>query len=154
MLASAWAQQEKKVTLLTFDHDEARGFPLHASVAHHRLRLRAESDGSFHGARQNSRRIRLLRRAIRESEPDIVISFLDATNILTLFATLGFGRPVVICEFSDPIGHQIGRIWTLLRRLSYRFADALVCLTNPTSMRRHRNEAGLAVGSPDLLGST
>ena len=135
LLASAWALQGKKVTLLTFDHNEPPEYPLHAAVEHQSLCLQATSHNLFHGAWQNFRRIRVLRRAIRESEPDIVIGFLDATNILTLCATLGLGRPVVVCEFNNPIGHRIKRIWAFLRRVSYRFADALVCETHPTLTR-------------------
>jgi len=134
MLASAWTLQGKKVTLLTFDQNKP-SYLLDGLVIHQSLGLLAQSRSPFHGLRQNSRRIRVLRRAIRESDPDIVISFLDATNVLTLCATLGLGKPVVVCEFNNLFDHQIGRIWTVLRRLSYRFADVLVVETKLTLTR-------------------
>jgi glycosyltransferase involved in cell wall biosynthesis len=68
-----------------------------------------------------------LRRAISETQPDIVISFMDRTNVRTLLATRGLGCPVVVCEQTDPALFDIGHTWKLLRRVVYPFADTLVC---------------------------
>ena len=60
-------------------------------------------------------------------KPDVVISFMDRPNILTLLATRGSGIPVIVSERTDPAGRHIGRQWEVLRRLTYPWADALVC---------------------------
>jgi len=73
-----------------------------------------------------------LRRAIRESRADVVISFMDIVNILTLLATRGLQVPVIISERIDPSFYDIGPIWNGLRRLVYRSADFLVCETTAT----------------------
>jgi glycosyltransferase involved in cell wall biosynthesis len=127
LLANGWAEQENEVTVLTFDHGATLGYPLHPRVQHRSLGLLAISSHFFEGLCRNVGRVRVLRRAIRESEPDAVISAVDITNVLVLLATRWLKVPVIIQEQTDPALHNIGRIWQLLRRWVYPFADALVC---------------------------
>lgn len=70
-----------------------------------------------------------LRRAIRSTRPDIVVSFIDVTNIITLVATSGLKAPVVVSERIDPSRYQIGAIWEMLRRWAYPFAGGIVVQT-------------------------
>src|SRR5262249_37328167 len=70
------------------------------------------------------------RRAIRQSNPDLVISFQDRTNVLTLLATRWLALPVVVVEQIDPALHNIGPLWGFLRRCVYPYADALICPTS------------------------
>jgi glycosyltransferase involved in cell wall biosynthesis len=72
------------------------------------------------------RRALRLRRELRRLEPDLVISFLDTTNVLTLFASLGLDIPVIVSERVDPRHHPIGLSWSILRSLLYRYAAAVV----------------------------
>jgi glycosyltransferase involved in cell wall biosynthesis len=73
----------------------------------------------------------MLRRAIRESAPDLIVSFMDIPNVLTLLATQGLNVPVIISERTHPAYYYIGWHWQILRRLVYHRADALVCMTSP-----------------------
>jgi GalNAc-alpha-(1->4)-GalNAc-alpha-(1->3)-diNAcBac-PP-undecaprenol alpha-1,4-N-acetyl-D-galactosaminyltransferase len=127
LLASGWAEQGNEVTVLTFDHGEGHSYPLHPRVKRRCLGLRATSSHFLQGLYRNLGRIRTLRRAVRESRPDMVISAVDATNVLVLLATRWLRVPVIIMEQTDPALHDIGRTWHLLRRLVYPLANALVC---------------------------
>ena len=71
-----------------------------------------------------------LRKGIRQSRPDVVLAFIDVSNILTLLATLGLGVPVVISERNDPAQAPLGWIWRLLRDLTYPRAACLVVLSD------------------------
>jgi GalNAc-alpha-(1->4)-GalNAc-alpha-(1->3)-diNAcBac-PP-undecaprenol alpha-1,4-N-acetyl-D-galactosaminyltransferase len=135
LLASSWAEQGKEVTLLTFDHRVAPAYPIHPSVKLRNLGLLARSDSLFEGLVQNLRRIFILRRAVRESRPDIVISFMDRINVLTILATRWLDIPVIVSERSNPSLYDIGPIWKSLRRLVYRFGSSLVCPTSSTLAR-------------------
>jgi hypothetical protein len=73
LLANAWAEQGKEVTVLRLDHGEAPAYPIHASVKLSSLGLLAESHNPFQGIWRSLYRIRILRRAISESHPDMVI---------------------------------------------------------------------------------
>ncbi len=127
ILASAWAEQGNQVSLLTMERDETPSYSLHPSVRLVPLDLLALSSNPLEAMWRNLSRIRVLRRAIRESHPEIVVSFMDSTNVLTILATRGLGKPVIISEQTDPLRYDIGRAWNLLRRLVYRFSDVLVC---------------------------
>jgi glycosyltransferase involved in cell wall biosynthesis len=67
-----------------------------------------------------------LRKALRESQPDVIISFIDVNNVLTLLASRGLNRKVIISERTDPHGGRLPRQWYLLRQLTYGWADVLV----------------------------
>ena len=67
---------------------------------------------------------------IRQSRPDVVISFLDFPNIVTLLATRGLGVPVIVSERANPAYDDLKAIWRVLRRLTYPRAAALVCQTS------------------------
>lgn len=129
LLAASWTEQGHEVTLLTLDHGEVSAYPIHPGVKHRSLGLEAESRYFLQGMFRNLRRISVLRRAIRESRPDIVISFIDMVNVLTVLATRGLGVPVIISERTSPLRRSIGPVWSRLRKLSYPYADMLVCLT-------------------------
>jgi glycosyltransferase involved in cell wall biosynthesis len=71
-----------------------------------------------------------LRRAIRATRADLLVSFLDSGNIKCLLATRSLQRlPIIISERTDPHGRSIGRVWEGLRRLTYPWADCLVTQT-------------------------
>jgi glycosyltransferase involved in cell wall biosynthesis len=67
----------------------------------------------------------LLRRKIREIEPDAVLSFLTQTNVATVLATRGLDTHTVISERNDPrLQRQRFRV-EFLRRVCYRWADVV-----------------------------
>ena len=68
----------------------------------------------------------MLRRAIRASRPDAVLSFTDTTNVLTLCATRLTRWPVVASEHSDPERHPLPATWRRLMLVSYWWAAAIV----------------------------
>jgi len=141
MMANYWAGRGEQVTLLTLDRERTPFYPLHPAVTHCPLGLAAESRNLAVGFLRNLYRIRVLRRAIRESLPEVIISFMDKNNVLTLLATRGLGVPVVISERIDPSRYDIGGLWNLLRRLTYPRASALVCQT-PRALERFRSIVG------------
>lgn len=89
-----------------------------------------------------ARRAFRLRRAIRDFSPDLVISFLTRTNVLTLLATTGLRPPVIVSERNNPELQDVGRLWDWLRSRLYRRAFGLVTMTRgalayfPRRMRR------------------
>jgi GalNAc-alpha-(1->4)-GalNAc-alpha-(1->3)-diNAcBac-PP-undecaprenol alpha-1,4-N-acetyl-D-galactosaminyltransferase len=128
-MANHWVTTGRQVTLLTLDDgNEPPFFPLHPAVQHHSLGVYGESRGALRAVRNNVERIFTLRRAIARSKPDVVLSFLDTTNVLTLLATRGLGLPVIVEEHTDPAQKTIGR-WESLRRLLYPRASRVVVLS-------------------------
>src|SRR5260370_17230802 len=132
ILASAWAEQGKEVTLLSFDQGDAPAYALHPLVKLRSLDLLADSNNVFQGLTRNISRIKALHRAIRDTQPDMVISFMDGANVLPLLAPLGLRKPVIISEHIDPSHYDSDPQRNSLRKLLYPLADALVCPTTPS----------------------
>ncbi|HWS17172.1 MAG TPA: glycosyltransferase family 4 protein, partial [Candidatus Elarobacter sp.] len=131
ILANAWAGQGRQVTLITFDDREAPAYPIHPSVVLDSLHILNEPTANArHALRRNLRRVRLLRTAIRRSQPDVVIGFMDFPSIVTLLATRGLGVPVIVSERTNPRHVKLKTVWNFLRRHLYPFAAALVCPTS------------------------
>ncbi len=75
------------------------------------------------------RRLASIRRQIRASEPDIVISFLTKINALTLLAGIGLSVPTIISERNNPGSQKAHPAWHRLQFLLARRARGLVMLT-------------------------
>src|SRR5262249_50945644 len=70
-----------------------------------------------------------LRRAIAATRPEVIISFINATNVRTLLATRGLGVPVIVSERTDPYRDTLNEGMRRLRRRLYPHAAAVVCQT-------------------------
>lgn len=133
-LANKWAEKGWQVSLVTLGHEGEPFFPLHSAVGHEDLGLVRASRHLGEAIRHNFRRVKAIRRTIIERRPDVVISFQDSTNVIALLAASGLAIPVVISQRVHPAHHDIGRIWTLARRLIYRRADVVVAQTEDVAV--------------------
>jgi len=75
--------------------------------------------------RVHARRLRTLRETLRRQAPDVIISFIDTTNVRVLVAAHTIA-PVIVVEETDPAAKPINRRWRLLRRLLYPRASIVV----------------------------
>jgi glycosyltransferase involved in cell wall biosynthesis len=126
LLANEWAGRGRGVTVVTLDGTTIDAYQLDPRVARLRLDLEIESHSPAQAVIHNLLKIRGLRRAVASLAPDVVISFVDRANVLTLLSCMGLGVPVVISERVHPMYYDVGRLWSVLRRLTYPRADALV----------------------------
>lgn len=128
-LANAWVGRGHVVTFLTFDSEGPVMFTLSPAIEFRPLPLLRASGSLLAGLISNMRRLRILRAAIRESNPDVVVSFVTCSNVLSIFAGAGLHVPVIVSERSDPLHFETGLVWRLLRTITYPNAGAVVCLT-------------------------
>lgn len=126
LLSDAWAQERHVLTLITLAEAQEDFFVVDPRVRRVGLGLMADSPGLGAALANNLARVKALRRALKDSRPQVIISFGDATNVLTVLAARGLKAPVVVCEHTDPYHHQVGRLWACLRRLVYPWAGAVV----------------------------
>ena len=125
-MANYWAAAGWSVTLLTLDEGSVSPlYELDSCVRSVPLGVASESKSAAIALQNNLKRIRVLRRAINATRPDVVLSFMDKTNVLTLLAVRGLNIPVVVSERSDPAMNHPGRVWANLRLLTYRMADVV-----------------------------
>ncbi|HWO00083.1 MAG TPA: glycosyltransferase family 4 protein [Blastocatellia bacterium] len=149
-MANYWAAKPWEVTILTTSFGGASPcYDLHPCVTHldlgsprydslptdlrviPRLADLISACSSFERAvlEPNVSHILKLRGAILTTRPDVVISFIDRTNIRVLLATHGLGLPVIVSEQCDLNVNSIGEEWELLRRRLYPQASYATVLT-------------------------
>jgi len=128
-LASRLADRGHEVSLITLDDGLHDRYPVHSAVRRLPLNTVSADSGWFWRLLGRGTRLFRLRRAIRQSSPDVVLSFCDAMNVLTLLATWGMRLPVVVSERSDPAAQMLPRFKGWLRPRLYRRAAAVIVLT-------------------------
>jgi GalNAc-alpha-(1->4)-GalNAc-alpha-(1->3)-diNAcBac-PP-undecaprenol alpha-1,4-N-acetyl-D-galactosaminyltransferase len=134
-LANFWAEKGREVSILTLEKTAQSHYPLHPKVKIVPLDLLKASPTKLLALKNNLRRLWILRGAIRARRPSVVISFMEENNVLTCFSTL-FNRQhrLLISDRTHPELYGDRPIWQFLKRLSYRFADALVVQTQAVKL--------------------
>jgi glycosyltransferase involved in cell wall biosynthesis len=129
-LANHLATRGHHVDLITLDSpDNPPHYALNPAVHLRQLDCISPSLGLAAAICANINRIRILRRTFSRLDPDVVLSFLTATNVLALLATCGTRVPAVVAERASLAGEIPGRIHRTLRRLTYPHARAVVVQT-------------------------
>ncbi|MGD9804034.1 MAG: DUF2334 domain-containing protein [Hyphomicrobiaceae bacterium] len=129
IMANHWASLGWTVSIITIAAKTSMDYRLDHRIIRISLNLGGDARTTLTGLANNVHRAVALRRAINETRPDAVISFMVSANIVTLLATRFTGIPVIIAEHTVPEISPRGRMWHLLRRGLYPFADRLVVLT-------------------------
>jgi len=154
-MANYWAEKGWQVSLATWSGPEVEDFyPLDARVR----RVSLES-GSAHMTEQsrirvNLERIMRLRRLLKSTRPDAVLSFMTESNLLAILAGAGLPVRVVVSERVQPALHAaFPWTWRFLRRLLYRWADAVVAQTQDAARWLLRNCGTKVTVIPNALRS-
>jgi GalNAc-alpha-(1->4)-GalNAc-alpha-(1->3)-diNAcBac-PP-undecaprenol alpha-1,4-N-acetyl-D-galactosaminyltransferase len=124
-LASHLFDQGHDVSFVTLAGKDTDFFALPGAMVRISLDQIDNSNSAGKAIAANVKRVLRLRKAIRTIGAGTVVSFVGSTNILTILATAGLGTRVVISERNDPARQSLGRIWDLLRKAIYRFADVV-----------------------------
>lgn len=128
-MANYWADKKYEVSMITLDSNESDFYELHPDINRYALDVMDASASLLNAAKNNLIRIKKLRSAIREISPEVIISFMDVTNVLTILATRRLGLRVIISERSVPSHYPIEKAWLQLRRMTYSRADVVVAQT-------------------------
>lgn len=100
-MANYWAKKSWRITILTFDDGrESPFYDLHSKVIHLPLGIANFSISSVQDVVRNLKKLLILRRAIKASTPQVLISFVHKVNVLTVWATLGLGLSTIVSERS------------------------------------------------------
>lgn len=150
-MASYWSDKGWEVTILTLFHGrQPLRYELHPKVVHRdlsnsTLRNNPRPDAQsllalrdlFKDLTPSERKVFLqdiilivaLRRALISTQPDLVISFIDITNICVLLALQRLRLPVIVSERCDPRQVSTGSEgWDRLRHRLYPQAHRVVIL--------------------------
>lgn len=128
-MANYWAGCSREVLIISLaDGSRHPFYELDHRIKILNLSLTRYSKNRFFGFLHNIQRIVKIRKTFQEITPDIIISFIDQTNILTLFASRGLGFPVIVTEHTNTHKNPIGRFWKVLQWITYHWADKIIVL--------------------------
>lgn len=151
ILTDQWSRQGKDVTIMVLNRGDTAAYEVNAAVKIENVGLVSDrSVNSLQAGLRVIQKISALRRAIRQLRPDVLVSFLDYGNILTLLASRRLGIPVIVSERIDPSLYRIGTFWEMARRVTYPHADAVVCQTEATleAFQRRFSFQGCVIPNP------
>ncbi len=161
-LANAWAEQERKVCVITQTTPDMDFHKLDPRVTRLVYHGKCDSSSLIEGLVQNLRRMRSLRSVIRQAAAPVAVPAVAPTAILVVIASWGLGTRVVVAERNDPARQSYGRIWDFLRRLIYRRADLVTANSRgaldslsafvPTEMLRYLPNPVVPPRLPEGLG--
>ncbi len=128
-MARHWIARDEDVALITLEAEDSDFYRLDRRIDRRiagtiRMALRPSEIWRV------THSLRRLRAHISDSEPDVVVSFIDKMNLVTLSALRKRRVPVIVGERTDPRHQPLPRRWELLRRRLYRRADAIVVQTD------------------------
>jgi glycosyltransferase involved in cell wall biosynthesis len=126
LLAKGLLENGHEVSVVTLYGEDADFYQLSKKIKRLALNIANDSPTLVHAIWNNISRIAILRTEICLLQPDIVISFLKETNILTLLALTNTDIPVLMSEQNNPNLDSSGSVWDKLRNLTYPKATKLV----------------------------
>jgi glycosyltransferase involved in cell wall biosynthesis len=131
-MANYWVARGWRVMIATWSGPEIEDFyALAPAVTRAWLDVHSPNSSFFTMARANLARVFRLRRLLRASRPDVVLSFIQISNVLTIAAACGLPLRVVVSERGCAGNAGEGSLsfyWRLLRKLLYAQSDAVTAL--------------------------
>lgn len=138
-LASHFSEVGHDVSVVTLSDDQADAYFLPGNIFRIGMDIFRPSSGVLDGLMQNFLRVFELRKLIKEQKPDVLLGFLSESNVTLILASLGLNCRVVVSERSYPPNDPLSRMWTFLRKYTYRKASLLVVLSEKAVVWAKKN---------------
>jgi GalNAc-alpha-(1->4)-GalNAc-alpha-(1->3)-diNAcBac-PP-undecaprenol alpha-1,4-N-acetyl-D-galactosaminyltransferase len=130
ILANYWVSNGWDVTLIMLvDSTQPSFYPLDDRIEVKPLGLANEATSPLAAIGSAWQRVSRLRKEIIADRPDVVISFMNAVNVYNILACWNLGIPTIVSEHTYPGGTDATKIWQVLMKWSYRYADLVTVLT-------------------------
>ena len=126
-----YIQHNLRVAVVTIHNHQTDQYVLPDTAGRYCLR------SSGQGVLSNIKSVLELRGLIKRLNPNVAISFICGTNILAILACIGLKLRLIISERNDPKRQNVGRIWNLLRRVCYRFANSVTANSRSALQAMH-----------------
>lgn len=117
-LSNYWAKKNWKITIVTLSK-ESSFYKLDPAISHIKLDIMNNSSKTILKFSNNFNRIIEIRKTIKTSNPDAVLSFITTTNIIVSIASIGLQLPIIVSERNNPYIYPKERVWRLLRYITY-----------------------------------
>jgi GalNAc-alpha-(1->4)-GalNAc-alpha-(1->3)-diNAcBac-PP-undecaprenol alpha-1,4-N-acetyl-D-galactosaminyltransferase len=145
-MANYWAQKNYSIIVITLDN-ATPFYLLEDGIKLEQLSLLKKSVSVFSAVANNITRIKNIRKKIVEIDPDIVISFMTETNIISTIGCRIAKKPIIITERIS-YDYLKSWEWVSLRKLVYRFSNALIVQTRHDKDRYNRLSNTFVINNP------
>ena len=146
LMANYWAQKNYSIIVITLDNS-APFYLLEDGIKLEQLSLLKNSVSVFSALANNITRIKIIKNKLIEIDPDIVISFMTETNIISTIGCRMINKPIIIAERTN-YNLLKSWVWVSLRKLVYRFSNALIVQTRYDKEKYHRLSNTLVINNP------
>lgn len=116
-----------EVVIVKLDNKESF-YGINENVTVESLNLEKENNTILKKILHNFTLLSSIRKSIQKNNPDIIISFMDRTNINTLLATIFLSNKVIISERTN-YNAQRNKFLRVLRTITYPLSDGMVVLS-------------------------
>lgn len=128
LLSNDWVKKGHDISIATITGDDTLSYELDNSIKLIHLDVASESQDIKDALVGNYKRIIAIKKVISQNNPDIVISFMTTTNILTILAAKLAKKPVIVSERIN-FYFLVSKVWRQLRQMVYPYSDALIAQT-------------------------
>ncbi len=133
-LANHWAAKGWKITVVTLTAADQDAYALDSSITRISLKMAGPSRSIAHGLTQNFRRVRALRQALLDIEPDIAVAMMDTSCITLALAARGLTGIVAAGSIRvHPPDVPAKAIWKGIQSVAYGQLSAIVAQTQATA---------------------
>lgn len=146
LMANYWAQKNYRIIIITLGNSTPF-YSLEDGIQIVQLSLLKNSVSVFNAIANNIERIKVIRNKLVEIDPDIVISFMTETNIISTIGCRIINKPIIIAERIS-YDFLASRAWISLRKLVYRFSNALIVQTRYDQEKYHRLANTFVINNP------
>jgi GalNAc-alpha-(1->4)-GalNAc-alpha-(1->3)-diNAcBac-PP-undecaprenol alpha-1,4-N-acetyl-D-galactosaminyltransferase len=130
IMANYWVEQGWEVTLIMLvDATQSCFYTLDPRIQLKSLGLAKSSGNWFVAIYHTWQRVTRLRQEIIADRPDVVISFMNSVNVYNILACWNLDIPTIVSEHTYPGATDANKIWQVLMKWFYRYADAIAVLT-------------------------
>jgi glycosyltransferase involved in cell wall biosynthesis len=128
-LINEWISKGHCVSLVTQKDQSSDFYEVNPKINRVVLDLAKESTGLSSALINNFKRLCRLRAIIKTDKPDIILSMMTSSNIISIVANYALKIPIIVSERTYPPLLPVSRPWQILRKLTYPFASRVVMLT-------------------------
>ncbi|MGL5260452.1 MAG: glycosyltransferase [Lachnospiraceae bacterium] len=149
-LCNDYLVKQGKVTIITCMKKEV-GYTLDSKITHRCIEETSDASYSSLADRFLKRR-RLLKRVLKDVNPDVLLCFLPEPNFLALSLKKSFPFPMIISVRNDPVREYGNVVYKSIMKMLYPKADGYVFQTKEAmeyfSFSKHILEKGKVIPNP------
>jgi GalNAc-alpha-(1->4)-GalNAc-alpha-(1->3)-diNAcBac-PP-undecaprenol alpha-1,4-N-acetyl-D-galactosaminyltransferase len=131
-LANHLVENNFNFTILTIDKADS-AYEISTNIKIIELGLNSNNVGTLFSIKNFIYRIKAVYQKFAEVKPDLCISFMTETNIISIISSKIIKIPVIVSERTNPYKHKISIVYSFLRNVLYKYANSVIVQTESVS---------------------